>query len=61
MFKVVCEKSHFLRLTIKNVSLTLPHFAYRTNWDLELGTETISGLQTCFNATNPIAVSDLED
>ena len=41
IFTVVSKKSHFSRLTIKNVSLTLSRFACKTNRDSESRTKTI--------------------
>ena len=32
---------------MKNVSLSLPRFVCRANWDLELGSETTLGLIRC--------------
>ena len=33
MFSAVCKKSRFLRLTVKNSSLTLPRLSCRANRD----------------------------
>ena len=40
MLRVIFKKSHFLRKTMENVSLIVPHFTCKANQDLKLGTET---------------------
>ena len=44
LFGVVCKKSRFSILTIKNVSLTLPHFASKANQNSESGSKGTTGL-----------------
>ena len=44
MFEVVCKNLHFSRQTVEIVSLSLHHFACRTNRDLKSGIETTPAL-----------------
>ena len=57
MFGAVYKKLHFSRQKVENVSLTLPRFSCRANWDSKLRSETT--LVLLFDVKNPMAVSNL--
>ena len=45
MFGVVCKKKlRFLRKFVENISLIVPRFACRANWDSKSKSETTPGL-----------------
>ena len=43
MFEIICKKSHFSRLIVKNISVTMPCFACKANRDSESGTKKTPG------------------
>ena len=56
MFGFICKKIHSLRKVVEIVSLSLHHFTWKTNWYSKIDIRDYP--QTCFNATNRMAVSE---